>query len=73
MVLKVRALASEGKMTGIVLSVLPVFTFCSIFMMQPNFFLDVADDPWFVPGLVGLIAWYFIGVTMMRKLVSLKV
>ncbi len=73
MVLKVRALASEGKMTAIVLSVLPVGTFLFVFSTQPEFYLDVVDDPWFLPGLIGLSFWYACGIFMIRKLVDLKV
>jgi tight adherence protein B len=73
MVLKVRALASEGKMTGIVLSVLPLFTFMFVFTTQPSFFLDVIDDRWFMPGVVGIFAIYLTGVMLIRKIVDLKV
>ena len=51
MMMKVRALSSEGRMTAMMLTVLPVFTFAMLFLFNPPFFLDVADDPWFVPGL----------------------
>lgn len=73
MVLKVRALASEGKMTGIVLSVLPLVVFCLVFSLQPQFFLDVVDDRWFMPGVVGIFVWYVSGIMLMRKLIALKV
>ncbi len=73
MVLKVRALASEGKMTAIVLSVLPICTFLFVFTTQPEFFLDVVDDPWFLPGIIGIGIWYAIGIVMIRKIVDLKV
>lgn len=73
MVLKVRALASEGKMTAIVLSVLPIGTFLFVFTTQPRFYLDVVDDGWFMPGLMGLAFWYACGVALIRKLVDLKV
>lgn len=73
MVLKVRALASEGKMTGMVLSVLPLIVFCLVFAMQPQFFLDVVDDRWFMPGVVGIFVWYTIGILLMRKMIALKV
>lgn len=73
MVLKVRALASEGKMTAIVLSVLPIGTFLFVFSTQPRFYLDVVDDGWFMPGLMGLAFWYACGVVLIRKLVDLKV
>ena len=45
MMLKVRALSSEGRMTAIMLTVLPIFAFTMLFMFNPRFFLDVADDP----------------------------
>lgn len=73
MVLKVRALASEGKMTAVVLSVLPVGTFSFVLMTNPRFYLDVVGHPTFLPGVVALIGWYSIGMLMIRKLVSLKV
>lgn len=73
MVLKVRALASEGKMTGVVLSVLPLVTFLGVFAMQPDFFLDVVDDPWFMPGALGVFSLYSTGILLMRKLIDLKV
>ena len=73
MMMKVRALSSEGRMTAIMLTVLPVFAFVMLFMLSPEFYLDVADDPAFVPGFVGMLISYAIGVMWIRKLVDLKV
>ena len=73
MVLKVRALASEGKMSGIMLTILPVFTFVSTFLSSPKFYTDVVDDPLFLPGAVGLLLIWLAGVMIIRKLVDLKV
>ena len=73
MVLKVRALASEGKMTAVVLSVLPIAVFAMIFLGNPRFYLDVADDPLFMPGMIGIITWYSIGMLIIRKLIALKI
>jgi tight adherence protein B len=73
MYLKVRALSSEGRMTAIMLTVLPVFAFAMLFLLNPAFFLDVADDPAFMPGFLGLILMYVIGFITIRKMVDLKV
>jgi tight adherence protein B len=73
MYLKVRALSSEGRMTAVMLTVLPVFTFVVLFLFNPAFFLDVANDPWFVPGFLVLIALYVTGFITIRKMVDLKV
>jgi tight adherence protein B len=73
MYLKVRALSSEGRMTAVMLTVLPLLTFVLLFALSPRFFLDVANDPWFVPGFVILIALYLTGFFTIRKMVDLKV
>ena len=73
MYLKVRALSSEGRMTAIMLTILPIFAFSFLFIMNPGFYLDVADDPAFVPGFVVLILMYVIGFYIIRRMIDLKV
>ncbi|WP_353198320.1 type II secretion system F family protein [Sandarakinorhabdus sp.] len=73
MVLKVRALASEGKMTGALLTAMPIITFIGVFSSKPEFYLDNVDDPWFMPGVIGVMFMYVLGVVIMRKLISIKV
>ena len=73
MMLKVRALSSEGRMTAIMLTALPVLAFTGLFLANPSFYLDVSDDPAFVPGFVGLMLLYAIGYFSIRRMVNLKV
>lgn len=73
MYLKVRALSSEGRMTAIMLTVLPLFAFAMLFLFNPEFYLDVADDPAFLPGFITLIVMYVVGFISIRKMVDLKV
>ena len=73
MMMKVRALSSEGRMTAMMLSGLPVFAFTLLFLFNPSFYLDVAGDRAFVPGFVTLIVLYFIGFFTIRRMVDLKV
>lgn len=73
MVLKVRALASEGKMTGTMLTGLPIFTFVSVFSRSPRFYLDIVDDPLFVPAALGIVGMYISGVVIMRRMIAIKV
>lgn len=71
--LKVRALSSEGRMTGWVLTVLPVGAFVVLFTLNPGFYLEVADDPAFIIGFIGLMVMYAIGVATIRAMVNIKV
>lgn len=73
MYMKVRALSSEGRMTALVLTALPVLTISVLFLLNPTFYLDVAQDPIFVPGFLGLIVMYFLGFFTIRKMIDLKV
>jgi len=73
MMLKVRALSSEGRMTAIMLTILPVFAFSFLFITNPGFYLDVAADPAFLPGFLLLIVMYVIGFVAIRRMVDLKV
>lgn len=73
MMLKVRALSSEGRMTAVMLTGLPVLTFVLLFISNPGFYLEVADDPAFVPGFLFLAILYAVGFYTIRKLVDLKV
>jgi tight adherence protein B len=73
MMLKVRALSSEGRMTAIMLTVLPIFAFTLLFLLKPQFYLEVADDPAFLPGFIILILLYVVGFITIRRLVDLKV
>jgi tight adherence protein B len=71
--MKVRALSSEGRMSGWMLTVLPLLTFISVFLLSPQFYLDVAGDPLFIYGFTSLIVLYFIGVFIIRRLINLEV
>ena len=73
MFMKVRALSSEGRMTGWMLTVLPIFAFVTTFLAVPSFYLDVADDPIFIYGSIGLLIQYVIGVYTIRRMIDLKV
>lgn len=73
MFLKVRALSSEGRMSGVVLTALPILSFAGLFALRPQFYLDVADDPIFIFGFAGLLVLYAIGFFTIRRMVDLKV
>ena len=73
MMRKVRALSSEGRMTATILTALPILAFTLLFLGNPKFYLDVADDPAFLPGFVFLFALYGIGFYTIRRMIDLKV
>ena len=73
MMLKVRALSSEGRMTAVVLTALPIMAFTALLVFNPKFYLEVADDPAFIPGFMSLVVLYLIGFFTIRRMVDIKV
>ena len=73
MFMMVRALCSEGRMTGRMLTALPVLTFCGLLMLNPAFYFDVAHDPIFLIGFPALLVMYMIGFIWIRRFVDIKV
>ena len=73
LMMKVRALSSEGRMTAVMLTALPILAFSALFLLNPPFYLEVADDPAFVPGFACLVILYLIGFFTIRRMVDLKV
>ena len=73
MFLKVRALSSEGRMTAVLLTSLPILAFVGLFLVNPAFYLDVSQDPVFIIGFIGLLTLYFIGFFAIKNMVNLKV
>lgn len=71
--MKVRALSSEGRMTAVMLTALPILAFVGLFLVNPGFYLDVAQDSMFIYGFSGLITLYIIGFVTIRRMVDLKV
>ena len=73
MMMKVRALSSEGRMTAWILTALPILSFVGLFLSRPSFYLDVATDPAFIIGFSMLVILYFVGFFTIRRLIDLKV
>ncbi|WAT16706.1 type II secretion system F family protein [Aurantiacibacter sp. MUD11] len=73
MYMKVRALSAEGRLTGLMLTVLPVFTLIGMFLVNPSFYLETALDPIFIFGFSFLILLFLAGVLWIRRLTDLKV
>lgn len=70
---KIRALSGEGRVSAIVLCVLPFITGGAILLLNPGFYTNVADDPLFWPGMGIAAAMMTGGVLVMRRLVNFRI
>jgi tight adherence protein B len=70
---KIRALASEGRASALILSSLPIVMFLVIQLVSPNFYASVWDIPLTKQALVAAGVWMGIGNLIMYRLVNFKI
>ena len=70
--LRVKALASEGKMSANVLTALPILIVSFILLTQPSFYASKFSDPIFWPTVFGIAALYAIGQLIVHRMVNFK-
>jgi len=69
---KVKALASEGRMSAYILSGLPVFVIGFLMMIAPAFYTSKVGDPIFWPTVLVVIILYIVGWMMIQRIVNFK-
>jgi tight adherence protein B len=68
--LKVRALASEGKMSAILMSIFPVAMFLILQLIAPSYYGKIWGDPIVLPVMFGFGAWALLGDFIMYRMVN---
>jgi tight adherence protein B len=70
--LRVKAMASEGKMSANILTALPILIVSFIFLTQPNFYSSKFSDPIFWPTVFGILLLYAFGNFVIHRMVNFK-
>ena len=70
---KIKALSSEGRLSAIVLSFLPFAVGALIFTGNPGFYLNVIDDPLFLPMMGAALGLMLAGIYVMYRMVNFRV
>jgi tight adherence protein B len=70
--LKVKALASEGRISAYILSALPVIVVGALALLQPRFYTDKFAEPAFWPVVAGVVVLYWIGWVIIQRIVNFK-
>lgn len=70
---KIKAVSAEGRLSAVFLSTFPVGLAGALYLINPNYYAQIADDPMF-PFLTGLtVVLLIVNVIAMRWLVNFKV
>jgi len=69
---RIAAISSEGRLTSIFLSFLPVFIFVATSLSSPDYYGGVSDDPLFRPFAAVVVALVVANYLILRRLVNFK-
>jgi tight adherence protein B len=71
--LKVKAMSAEGRFSALILSVLPVALFGILWIVAPNFYGEIWDQPMVKTYLVAAALWLMVGNVVMYRMVRFKI
>ncbi|MFD1508770.1 type II secretion system F family protein [Lacimonas salitolerans] len=70
---RVKAITAEAQWSGKFLSGFPVAALVAINLLDPNYYDEVLDHPWFIPACFVVGAFLVANLLVMRMLVNIKV
>jgi tight adherence protein B len=71
--LKVQAMSAEGRFSALLLSILPFGLFGLLWMIAPDFYGEVWDQPMVKPVLLAATVWLTIGNLIMHRMVRFRI
>lgn len=69
---RILAISSEGRLTSIFLSLLPVLIFVATSVTSPGYYGDVSDDPLFRPFAMAVVGLVVVNFLVLRRLVDFR-
>ncbi len=70
---EVRALAAHGKLTGTILTVLPVLIATMMAIFSPGYMMTLYNHPWGKTLIAGAIGCLALAQVVIRKIVNIKI
>ena len=70
---KIKAASAEGRMSALILNVVPFLLFGAVNFLSPEFYGDVWDNPIIKQGLIAAGIWMFLGNLVIRKMINFRI
>ena len=70
---RVKAITAEAQWSGKFLSAFPIVALIAINVMDPHYYDEVMDHPWFIPAGLAVGGFLAANLFVMRMLVNIKV
>jgi tight adherence protein B len=69
---RVKALSSEGRISAIILTALPVFLVAFMLLISPTFYTSKFADPIFWPSVGAILALYLVGWILIHRIINFR-
>lgn len=69
---KVRAVSAEGRLSAVVISAMPFVVVAVVSLLNPSYFGEVVNDPWFWPPIGCGLLLQFMGMLIIWKMVNFR-
>jgi tight adherence protein B len=69
---RVKALSSEGRISALILTALPVFLVAFMMLIAPTFYTSKFADPIFWPSVGGILVLYLIGWLIIHRIINFR-
>ena len=69
---RVKALASEGRASAVMLTVLPILLVAFQLLTHPSYYLSKVDDPIFWPTVMVTLLVYLTGWAIIHRIINFK-
>lgn len=70
---RVKAVSSEGRISSVILSCLPILIFGFTSVTAPKYYIEVQDDPMFWPMAVVIVVLLVANFLVLRKLTTFRI
>lgn len=69
---RIKAISAEGRLSAVILTIVPFVIFGMIMTTSPSFYVDVSDDPLFMPFAIAIVSLIVLQAIILHRLVSFK-
>ena len=70
--LKIRAVSGEGRLSAMILSLMPFIIIGTIYSSSPGYYLDVMDHPMFMPLAAASLGLVVLQALILRRLTNFE-
>ncbi len=69
---KIKAISAEGRLSAVILSLIPLIIIAAMSILVPSYYGDISDDPLFRPTAIVVLGLVIANALVMRRLVNFR-